>query len=85
MSTPSSNSYCWATFVISQGEAVISRNKNHPAGVELLKLACCFSCVRWIDDENNLQLCQNLQQNYLVGESPFNIYFGFASRILSFF
>lgn len=31
MSTPSSNSYCWATFVVSQGKAVISRNKNHPA------------------------------------------------------
>ena len=55
------------------------------AGVELLKLAYCFSCVRWIDDENNLQLCQNLQQNYLVGKNSFNIYFGFAGRILSFF
>ena len=31
MNTPLSNSYCWAPFIVFQGEAVISRNKNHPA------------------------------------------------------
>lgn len=44
MSTPSSNSYCWATFVVSQGEAVISRNKNYSAdgGGRTFKIGVLF-------------------------------------------
>ncbi len=44
MSTPSGNSYCWAPFIVFQGEAVISRNKNHPAasGGRTFKIGVLF-------------------------------------------
>ena len=44
MSTPSSNRYCWAPFIVFQVEAVISRNNNHPAasGGRTFKIGVLF-------------------------------------------